>query len=337
MQESVTINRSYKDRLFKIIFEDKKELLSLYNALTGKNYQNPDELEINTIDDVIYMHLKNDMSFILDDWQNLFEQQSTFNPNQPLRGFFYFADLYKVKYFGKKIYSTRLLKIPTPQYIVFYNGTANMPDRKELRLSDAFQQPTEQPDIEVVAHMLNINYGHNKELMERCQKLKEYAQFIDIIRHYLRENKQWSNEQAISKAIDDCIKNNILRDILQKERLRVMASILSEFDDVNFTYDIGHDIFDNHNYTKLSKLQLKKLNNIHIHNVCNNKDHCEITPTCDYITQLRDSVKYLKSINYEKSIVLETGFNNYPGNNYEEKLINYIKSFEKIEDILKTE
>ena len=244
MQESVTINRSYKDRLFKIIFEDKKELLSLYNALTGKNYQNPDELEINTIDDVIYMHLKNDMSFILDDWQNLFEQQSTFNPNQPLRGFFYFADLYKVKYFGKKIYSTRLLKIPTPQYIVFYNGTTSMPDRKELRLSDAFQQPTEQPDIEVVAHMLNINYGHNKELMERCRKLKEYAQFIDIIRHYLRENKQWSNEQAISKAIDDCIKNNILRDILQKERLRVMASILSEFDEVGYKEMIRQEAYE---------------------------------------------------------------------------------------------
>ena len=244
MQESVTINRSYKDRLFKIIFEDKKELLSLYNALTGKNYQNPDELEINTIDDVIYMHLKNDMSFILDDWQNLFEQQSTFNPNQPLRGFFYFADLYKVKYFGKKIYSTRLLKIPTPQYIVFYNGTTNMPDKKELRLSDAFQQPTTQPDIEVVAHMLNINYGHNKELMERCRKLKEYAQFIDIIRYYLRENKQWSNEQAISKAIDDCIKNNILRDILQKERLRVMASILSEFDEVGYKEMIRQEAYE---------------------------------------------------------------------------------------------
>ena len=244
MQESVTINRSYKDRLFKIIFEDKKELLSLYNALTGKNYQNPDELEINTIDDVIYMHLKNDMSFILDDWQNLFEQQSTFNPNQPLRGFFYFADLYKVKYFGKKIYSTRLLKIPTPQYIVFYNGTTSMPDRKELRLSDAFQQPTVQPDIEVVAHMLNINYGHNKELMERCQKLKEYAQFIDIIRHYLKENEHWSNEQAISKAIDDCIKNNILRDILQKERLRVMASILSEFDEVGYKEMIRQEAYE---------------------------------------------------------------------------------------------
>ena len=244
MQESVSINRTYKDRLFKIIFEDKKELLSLYNALTGKNYQNPDELEINTIDDVIYMHLKNDMSFILDDWQNLFEQQSTFNPNQPLRGFFYFADLYKVKYFGKKIYSTRLLKIPTPQYIVFYNGTTNMPDKKELRLSDAFQQPTTQPDIEVVAHMLNINYGHNKELMERCQKLKEYAQFIDIIRHYLKENEHWSNEQAISKAIDDCIKNNILRDILQKERLRVMASILSEFDEVGYKEMIRQEAYE---------------------------------------------------------------------------------------------
>ena len=244
MQESVSINRTYKDRLFKIIFEDKKELLSLYNALTGKNYQNPDELEINTIDDVIYMHLKNDMSFILDDWQNLFEQQSTFNPNQPLRGFFYFADLYKVKYFGKKIYSTRLLKIPTPQYIVFYNGTVSMPDKKELRLSDAFQQPTEQPDIEVVAHMLNINYGHNKELMERCQKLKEYAQFIDIIRHYLRENEHLTNEQAISKAIDDCIQNNILRDILQKERLRVMASILSEFDEVGYKEMIKEEAYE---------------------------------------------------------------------------------------------
>ena len=259
MQESVTINRSYKDRLFKIIFEDKKELLSLYNALTGKNYQNPDELEINTIDDVIYMHLKNDMSFILDDWQNLFEQQSTFNPNQPLRGFFYFADLYKVKYFGKKIYSTRLLKIPTPQYIVFYNGTTNMPDKKELRLSDAFQQPTTQPDIEVVAHMLNINYGHNKELMERCQKLKEYAQFIDIIRHYLKENEHWSNEQAISKAIDDCIKNNILRDILQKERLRVMASILSEFDEVGYKEMIRQEAYEDAYEEVYEEISVKSL------------------------------------------------------------------------------
>ena len=259
MQESVTINRSYKDRLFKIIFEDKKELLSLYNALTGKNYQNPDELEINTIDDVIYMHLKNDMSFILDDWQNLFEQQSTFNPNQPLRGFFYFADLYKVKYFGKKIYSTRLLKIPTPQYIVFYNGTTSMPDRKELRLSDAFQQPTVQPDIEVVAHMLNINYGHNKELMERCQKLKEYAQFIDIIRHYLKENEHWSNEQAISKAIDDCIKNNILRDILQKERLRVMASILSEFDEVGYKEMIRQEAYEDAYEEVYEEISVKSL------------------------------------------------------------------------------
>ena len=259
MQESVSINRTYKDRLFKIIFEDKKELLSLYNALTGKNYQNPDELEINTIDDFIYMHLKNDMSFILDDWQNLFEQQSTFNPNQPLRGFFYFADLYKVKYFGKKIYSTRLLKIPTPQYIVFYNGTTNMPDKKELRLSDAFQQPTEQPDIEVVAHMLNINYGHNKELMERCRKLKEYAQFIDIIRHYLRENKQWSNEQAISKAIDDCIQNNILRDILQKERLRVMASILSEFDEVGYKEMIRQEAYEDAYEEVYEEISVKSL------------------------------------------------------------------------------
>lgn len=114
-------------------------------------------------------------------------------------------------------------------------------------------------------------------------------------------------------------------------------SILSKFDNIHFTYDIGHDIFDNHDYTKLSNIQIEKLNNIHIHNVHDNKDHCEITTTCDYIKQLRNSIKYLNSINYKQSIVLETGFNNYPGNNDEEKLINYIKSFENIENILKTE
>jgi len=80
--------------------------------------------------------------------------------------------------------------------------------------------------------------------MERCRKLKEYAQFIDIIRHYLKENKQWSNEPAISKAIDDCIQNNILRDILQKERLRVMASILSEFDEVGYKEMIREEAYE---------------------------------------------------------------------------------------------
>ena len=244
MHESVVINRTYKDRLFKIIFGDKKELLILYNALTGKEYQNPDELEINTLDDVIYIHLKNDMSFILDDWQNLFEQQSTFNPNQPLRGFFYFADLYKTKYFSKRIYSSTLLKIPTPQYIVFYNGTQEMPDKTELKLSNAFQQPTTQPDIEVIAHMININYGHNKELMDRCRKLKEYALFIDTIRCYLNQNKHWTREQAIVKAVDKCIEQDILRKILQKERLRVMASILAEFDEIGYREMIHEEAYE---------------------------------------------------------------------------------------------
>lgn len=244
MEESVTVNRTYKDRLFKIIFEDKKELLNLYNALTGKDYQNPDELEINTLEDVIYIHLKNDVSFILDERQNLFEQQSTFNPNQPLRGFFYFADLYKTKYLSKKIYSSKLLKIPTPQYIVFYNGTKEMPDKTELRLSDSFQQPTVSPDVEVIAHMFNINYGHNMELLNKCRKLKEYALFIDMVRYYLKQVDQYTKEQAIEKAIDTCIEQEILTDILVKERLRIMASILSEFDEIGYKEMIREEAYE---------------------------------------------------------------------------------------------
>ena len=195
----------------------------------------------------------------------------------------------------------------------------------------------------------------NEELLEYLSNVGKLAKILNKKINIVFHSKEDDNLKIaklntinLLNTIFNYIKENNLNISISLENLNYhhnhdrinvdkIDSILSEFDDVNFTYDIGHDIFDNHNYTKLSKLQLKKLNNIHIHNVCNNKDHCEITPTCDYITQLRDSVKYLKSINYEKSIVLETGFNNYPGNNYEEKLINYIKSFEKIEDILKTE
>lgn len=251
MQKSVTLNRPYKDRLFNIIFRDKEDLLALYNTLAETNYHDSDQLEINTLDDVIYMHLKNDLSFILDGWQNLYEQQSTFNPNQPLRGFFYFADLYKSKYFSKKIYSSSLVSIPTPQYIVFYNGTQKMPDNFTLRLSDAFQHKVDAPDIEVVAHMLNINYGHNQKLMNRCQKLKEYSQFIDIVRRWLHV-KGISREDAVTAAIDECIEQNILKEILEKERMIIMPSILSEFDEVAYKemiheegyeegYDIGYD------------------------------------------------------------------------------------------------
>ena len=126
------VKRNFKDSLFRLVFHGKEELLSLYNAVNGSSYTNADDLEINTLEDVVYMGMKNDLSFIIGDVMNLYEHQSSFSPNLPLRGLFYFSSLYRdyiepVKY---RLYSTSPLHIPFPQYIVFYNGTKKEPERK---------------------------------------------------------------------------------------------------------------------------------------------------------------------------------------------------------------
>ena len=166
------LNTKYKDRLFRLIFHEKKELLELYNAVNESNYTNPDELEITTIEDVVYMGMKNDLSFIIGDEMNLYEHQSSVCPNLPLRGLFYFSSVYKsyIEPVKRRLYSTLELEIPFPQYIVFFNGTEERPEREELKLSNLFigNGKGKKPSLECTALVLNVNYGHNKELMERC-------------------------------------------------------------------------------------------------------------------------------------------------------------------------
>ena len=164
--------RSYKDSLFRMVFREKKELLSLYNAINGTMYEDPEELVATTIEDVLYMGRKNDISFLIKDVMNLYEHQSSVNPNMPLRGLIYICMLYQgyLEQNNLDIYSSTRLRLPTPKYLVFYNGTKEEPDRQELRLSDSFIKQEEPPDLECRAVMLNINYGHNKELMEACRK-----------------------------------------------------------------------------------------------------------------------------------------------------------------------
>lgn len=228
-KRKVTVNRKHKDSLFRIIFKDKKELLSLYNALAGTQYRDTDDLTITTKEDIIYMSMKNDVSFIVDDYLNLYEHQSSFNPNMPLRGLLYIADLYKPLLKESELYASRLIKIPNPKYVVFYNGEKESPDKVDLKLSDAFFHEQGDGDVEIIAHMLNINYGHNRELMEKCEKLKEYAVFIAMIRKNLAIGN--TLEMAVQLAMDECIRQKILEDIIRKERAIIMDSILTEFDE----------------------------------------------------------------------------------------------------------
>ena len=173
--------KKYKDTIFRMLFSDKKNLLSLYNALNGKNYSNCDQLEIVTLENAIYMSMKNDLAFIPDLDLFLWEHQSTYNPNVPLRDLMYIAKEYEkyIKEKGISLYSSRQQKIPAPQFIVFYNGNRKIGERMEHRLSDAYETVRGEPALELKVLVININEGHNQKLMESCQILKEYAQYAN--------------------------------------------------------------------------------------------------------------------------------------------------------------
>ena len=177
-------NKNYKDTIFRMLFSDRENLLSLYNAVNQKDYKNPDELEIVTLENAIYMGIKNDLAFIIDLNLYLYEHQSTFNPNMPLRDLFYICNEYQKLVDKKSLYSSTLQKIPAPDFIEFYNGAKAAPDIFEHRLSSAYANLTGTPKLELIVTVLNINEGHNIELMEQCQTLKEYPGNTLPHKHY---------------------------------------------------------------------------------------------------------------------------------------------------------
>lgn len=226
-------NRKYKDELFRFIFHDKRDLLSLYNAVNGTDYKNPDDLEINTLENVIYLKMKNDLSFLIGASMNLYEHQSTWNPNMPLRGLLYFAELFEryINSMGYRLSGNTRIPLPFPNYIVFYNGLEKEAEQMELRLSEAFEVGKEgaDPALECRALILNINSGHNRGLMEKCQRLQEYAQFISEIRKNLQRGMVL--EKALSQAIEYCLGHGILSDILRRSQAEVRRMLLEEYDE----------------------------------------------------------------------------------------------------------
>ena len=225
------VNRNYKDTLFRMVFREKKELLSLYNAINGTHYEDPEELTITTIENALYMGFKNDVSFIIEDVMNLYEGQSSWNPNMPLRGLFYISSLYQgyLKRNHLDLYSSVQLKLPMPQYIVFYNGSKEEPDRQVLRLSDSFTKNGKEACLECTAIVLNINYGRNKELLNTCSKLHDYACFVSKVREYLKEGLVLA--EAVDRAVLYCIENDVLKELLEVHRTEVKQVILEEYDE----------------------------------------------------------------------------------------------------------
>ena len=236
-------HREYRDRLFKAIFgrdteQSKRWRLDLYNALNNTNYKDPDALEVNTIENVIYMTMKNDVSFLVDSQMTLYEQQSTHNPNMPLRGLFYFSQLYQI-YTEKNdmnILTSRLIKIPEPHFIVFYNGNKEKPESFKLRLSDAFERRFEgnssvdvARDFEWTATVININPGHNKTLQKNCKPLYDYVRYVGRIAD--NKKKGLPIKEAVDEAVNWAVEQDLLDGFFKVYKAEVSAMCLTEYDE----------------------------------------------------------------------------------------------------------
>ena len=225
--DSLTVNRTFKSTLFIMLFEDRKNLLELYNAITGKHYADPELLEINTLENAIYMSMKNDVSFLIDGRLSLYEHQSTKNPNLPLRFLLYISHLYSRLTVKANLYGERIVQIPAPEFIIFYNGKDEMPERQLLKLSDMYSVKEENPKLELEAMLLNISGTNNRKLKEACRTLRDYAIYTDKIRAY---TETMELPEAVDRAINECIEEDVLRDFLMEHKAEARAMSIFEYD-----------------------------------------------------------------------------------------------------------
>ncbi len=229
-----TANVKYKDRLFNFLFgspENKKWTLSLYNAVNGSAYTDENAIEINTIKEALYLGMHNDTSFMISDTINIYEHQSSFNPNMPLRQLQYLGSLYEkyIKENELNKYSSTLLQLPVPKLVVFYNGIRDKQDEIILNLSDSFDERVRaEADVEVRVRMLNVNYGHNQKILDVCRPLNEYAWYIDTVRQY---HRTMEIESALSRAIDDMPKDFTIRQFMMIHKSEVFSMLLCEYNE----------------------------------------------------------------------------------------------------------
>ena len=228
-------NVEYKDRLFGFLFgneEHREWTLSLYNAVNGSNYTDASQIQITTIREVLYLGMHNDVSFMISDEMNMYEQQSTYNPNMPLRMLQYAGNLFEkdISRRKKNKYSKHLVRLPVPKLVVFYNGIDDEADEKTLCLSDAFpEEKREAADIEVRVRMINVNRGHSTGMMESCKPLDEYAWLVEAVR---RSEEKIGLEAAIDQAIDKMPNEYIIKQFMEMHRAEVKGMLLTEYNEV---------------------------------------------------------------------------------------------------------
>ena len=223
-------NRKYKDSVFTLLFGEKNNLLELYNAIRNTNYDSDTDIRITTLEDALFMERINDISFVIEGkLVVLIEHQSTVNPNMPLKMLIYMGRNYEKIIDKDGLYSTKKMFIPKPEFIVLYNGVDECPDKQVLKLSDMFIEPLEEgiANLELVVNVYNINKGRNEEMATRSENLRGYEFFIYLIREYLKAGMD--RDSAISRAVGDCIRQNVLKDFLEKHGSEVHNMLFGEW------------------------------------------------------------------------------------------------------------
>jgi len=225
------VNRKYKDSVFSLLFSDPEIVAEVYEAIFGVELGPDVKVEIKTLKNVLSGGKFNDVAFLLNDQLIvLMEHQSTINDNMPFRMLLYIAEIYNRLTTEENIYGRKKFKIPRPIFIVLYNGTEDMPDMRELRLSDMFEdagEAGEEASLELIVKVYNINRGRNPEIARRSHTLDEYAAFVQTVREY---NKTMNTAEAMTMAVADCINKNVLKNFLLNHKREVIGMLVEEWD-----------------------------------------------------------------------------------------------------------
>ena len=245
MDTEVKISKQYKDTLFKFLFGNKKHkklALMLCNALTGNNFTDTRELKIATLENSVYITIKNDISILLCYDLYMFEQQSTLNKNMPIRLLQYLTEQYNkyLKEWSLNPLHYKQIILPVPHCYIFYNGDSSAPEREELRLSDCFNKNGNiaNADLELLVHFYNINAGNNTSLKEQCRPLLEYSQITAGIKRRIAETKKFdpnfkvTNEfagEALNAELKLLPEDSLVKEAIMAEREKVITDIFHEY------------------------------------------------------------------------------------------------------------
>ena len=217
--------------------------LDVYNAMNDSAYTDPDMIQIMRLENGISLSVRNDASFFIDNYLNLYEHQSTYSPNAPLRFLIYLTNLLKTTIRKRDLYSRKRVQIATPHFAVFYNGTEKRPEKEVLKLSDAFINRTDTPEIELTVTVYNINPDNNTQLLEKSEVLRSYMIFVNRVRENLEHQKKIAQnapeydeaayeeelEAAINEAIDYCVKHHIMEEFFRENRSEVTKSMVLDY------------------------------------------------------------------------------------------------------------